>query len=99
MIAGRKAAAAAVCATGISMGVVYLLARIRQAALLVNLTQIVCNTSCSTEVFAGGQRRGRGAGSGAGRVAGRQDSGVAAGWHRLCAAGGGPQSANSSGGH
>lgn len=87
MIAGRKAGAA--CATGISMGVVYLLARIRQAALLVNLTQIVCNTSCSTEVFAGGQRRGRGVskgagrrgGSGAGRAAGRA-AGSGAGWEQ-----------------
>lgn len=65
MRAGRKAAAAATAAAGLGLGismvvvvvVVYLLSRIRQAALLVNLTQIVCNTSCSSEVFAGGQRR------------------------------------------
>lgn len=64
MRAGRKAAAAATAAAGLGLGismvvvvVVYLGSRIRQAALLVNLTQIVCNTSCSSEVFAGGQRR------------------------------------------
>lgn len=59
MRAGRKAAAAGL-GLGISMVVVvdvYLGSRIRQAALLVNLTQIVCNTNCSSEVFAGGQRR------------------------------------------
>lgn len=62
MRAGRKAAAAATAAAGLGLGismvvVVYLGSKIRQAALLVNLTQIVCNTSCSSEVFAGGQRR------------------------------------------
>lgn len=80
MRAGRKAAAAATAAAGLGLGismvvvvvVVYLGSRIRQAALLVNLTQIVCNTSCSSEVFAGGQRREA-------ARAGREEEG-AAGW-------------------
>lgn len=78
MRAGRKAATAATSAAGLGLGIsmvvvlVYLLSRIRQAALLVNLTQIVCNTSCSSEVFAGGQRREA-------ARAGREEEG-AAGW-------------------